>query len=91
MNLSYQLEALHARHVNIRDQAIDLWQTSAIQECRARCKQPYGIVRGLQEVLKRPQNAHVVIDHRNDGAGPTVVHGVLVVKHRLPFRRILSA
>jgi len=91
MNQSYQLEALHARHVNVRDHAIDLWQTSAIQECRARCKQPHGIVRRLKEILKRSQNALVVIDYRNDGAGPTVVHGVLVVRHRLPFRRIPSA
>ena len=35
------------------------------------------MVRGFQKIFKRPQNALVVVDHRNDMAGWMVGHRVL--------------
>ena len=74
MDESQQFETIHAGHVDIRDEAIDLRKMAAGQQCSCRRKQMYGVVRRFEEIFERVQDAVIVIDDRYDEAGSWVSH-----------------
>ena len=70
-----ELESIHDGHVDVRDQTIDLCQTAAFEHRRSGGKNQRAMVCGLQQILERFENARVVIDDSNDGAGGMISHG----------------
>src|SRR5262249_1539154 len=79
LDLGEQLEAVHAGHVDVRDQAVDLLHILAAQQCRGRRKRAHRVVRGLQQMFERPQNARIVIDDSNDESVKARSHGILAL------------
>jgi hypothetical protein len=75
MNGEQQVEAVGGGHVDVGDQAIDRREARALEECAGRWKHDDRIVRGLEEVLERLENAGIVVDDRDDGA-------VVGIRHR---------
>src|SRR5688500_15152229 len=80
MNGSQYLETIHHGHIDVRNQAIDLRQTTAFQQCGCRRKQAHCIVRRLQEKLNRLENSLIIINHCDDEVARVVSHGILVWK-----------
>ena len=77
MNQSQKLKTVHAGHVDVRDEAINLLETAAVEQLRAGAEQAHRVVSRFQEIFKRAQNAFIVINDCNDETGRLVGHEVL--------------
>src|SRR5262249_28459417 len=62
-----QIEAVHAGHTNVRDQAIDIWQSIAIEQGLGRRECPHRVARRLEKLLERFEQARGIIDDRDQG------------------------
>src|SRR5262249_13267666 len=60
---SQELEAVHVRHVDIRDEAVDLRQATAVEECGGGAEGVRSVVSGFEKIFDRSQNAVIVVDH----------------------------
>jgi Bacterial regulatory proteins, luxR family len=48
MNHTYQFETIHHRHIDVRDQALDLLETAASEQCGGRGKRTHRIIRTVK-------------------------------------------
>jgi hypothetical protein len=83
MNESQQFKPVNARHVDVRDQTMNLFEIATLEQCRGGGKQAHGMARRFQKILKRLENSAVIIDHCNDEWWRVVSHaGIWILPER---------
>jgi len=75
LNSSRELETIHDRHRDVRDQAVNVRDDTTLEQRRGGRKQTYLIVGRVQQAFERLEHPQVVIDDGNDRAARMVGHG----------------
>jgi hypothetical protein len=83
MCYTQQIKTVDHGHVDVRYQAIDRCQTPAFEQCGSRAEDEHAMIRRLQQIPERLENARIVIDHCDDGAGRMISHGYPNIKQGL--------
>ena len=70
-----ELEPIHEGHRNVRDQAVNFREATALEQRRSGREKAYFVVGRVQQAFDRLEHPRVIVDDGNDRAARMVGHG----------------
>ena len=75
LNRSRELQTIHDRHRDVRDQAVNVRDDPTLEQRRGGRKQTYFMVGRVQQTFDRLEHSRIIVDHGDDKAATLIGQG----------------